>query len=119
MTAQKGQFSRVALIRVIPDRGSCAICGGRLSAITLQKLALAESPEGDPESRLWVADAGRVHGRTNGPTRRRRALGSEEEEAEVGWTRLRGFAARRRGRQEGSARAFVEAVQCWQDRSTT
>ena len=34
MTAQIGWFSRVALIRVLPDRGSCAVCGGPFSAIT-------------------------------------------------------------------------------------
>jgi hypothetical protein len=27
------------------------------------------SAEGDPESRLWVAEAGRTHGRVNGPAR--------------------------------------------------
>jgi hypothetical protein len=34
MPAQSGRFSRVALIRVLPDRGSCAVCGGPISAIT-------------------------------------------------------------------------------------
>ena len=34
MPAQIGRFSRVALIRVLPDRGSCAVCGGPFSAIT-------------------------------------------------------------------------------------
>lgn len=36
MAAQIGWFSKVALIRVLPDRGSCAVCSGRLCAITLQ-----------------------------------------------------------------------------------
>jgi hypothetical protein len=36
MAAQIGRFSKVALIRVLPDRGSCAVCSGRLCAITLQ-----------------------------------------------------------------------------------
>ena len=34
MRAQIGQFSRVASIRVLSDRRSCAVCGGRFSAIT-------------------------------------------------------------------------------------
>jgi hypothetical protein len=34
MTAQIGRFSRVALIRVLPDRGSRVVCGGPFSAIT-------------------------------------------------------------------------------------
>jgi len=37
MTAQIGRFSRVALIRVLPDRGSCAGCGGPFSALTPPK----------------------------------------------------------------------------------
>jgi len=37
MPAQNGQFSRVALIRVLPDRGSCALCGGLFFATALQK----------------------------------------------------------------------------------
>jgi hypothetical protein len=44
MTAQIGRFSRVALIRVLPDRGSCAICGGRFSGLIPQNLASARSP---------------------------------------------------------------------------
>ena len=34
MPAHMGRFSRVALIRVLPDRGSWAICGGPFSVIT-------------------------------------------------------------------------------------
>ncbi len=34
MTAQIGRFSRVALIRGLPDRGSCAVCGGPFSVLT-------------------------------------------------------------------------------------
>jgi hypothetical protein len=37
MPAQIGRFSRVTSVRVLPDRGSCAICDGLLSAITAQK----------------------------------------------------------------------------------
>jgi hypothetical protein len=37
MPAQIGRFSRVASVRVIRDRRSCAICGGPFSAITPQK----------------------------------------------------------------------------------
>jgi len=41
MRAQIGRFCRVASVRVLPDRRSCAFCGGRLSVITLQKRASA------------------------------------------------------------------------------
>jgi hypothetical protein len=34
MPAQIGRFSTVASVRVFPDCGSCAICGGPFSAIT-------------------------------------------------------------------------------------
>jgi hypothetical protein len=38
MAAQNGRFSRVALIRVLPDRGgSSAVCEGLLSGITTPK----------------------------------------------------------------------------------
>jgi hypothetical protein len=37
MPAQIGRFSRVASVRVLPDRGSCAVCGGPFSAITTPK----------------------------------------------------------------------------------
>jgi len=36
MSAQIGQFSGVALIRVLHDRGGCAVWGGPLSVITLK-----------------------------------------------------------------------------------
>jgi rRNA maturation protein Nop10 len=32
MPAQIGRFSRLASVRVLPDRGSCAVCGGPLSS---------------------------------------------------------------------------------------
>jgi hypothetical protein len=38
MSAQIGRFSRVTSVRVFPDRGSCTVCGGPFSAITLQNL---------------------------------------------------------------------------------
>ena len=44
MTAQIGRFSRVALIRVLPDRGSCAVCGGPFSVLTPKIWASARSP---------------------------------------------------------------------------
>ena len=34
MPAQISRFFRIASVRVLPDRGSCAICGGPFSAIT-------------------------------------------------------------------------------------
>jgi hypothetical protein len=34
--SRNDRFSRVASVWVLPDRGSCAVCGGRLSAITAQ-----------------------------------------------------------------------------------
>ena len=37
MSAQKGQFLGVASVRILPDRGPCAFCGGRFSAITHSK----------------------------------------------------------------------------------
>ena len=37
MTEQFGRFSRVALIRVLADRGSWAVCDGLLFGITPQK----------------------------------------------------------------------------------
>jgi hypothetical protein len=37
MPAQIGRFPRVAVIRVLSDRGSCAICEGPLSGISSQK----------------------------------------------------------------------------------
>ncbi len=43
MTAQIGRFSRVALIRVLPDRGSCAVCGGPFSVTTSKTRASARS----------------------------------------------------------------------------
>ena len=43
MRVQIGQFSRVALIRVLPDRGSWAVCDGLLSGITPQKRTLVRS----------------------------------------------------------------------------
>jgi hypothetical protein len=36
MTALIGRFSGVAWIGVLPDRGSCAVCGGQFSAIKLK-----------------------------------------------------------------------------------
>ena len=43
MPAQIGRFSRVASVRVLPDRGSCAFCGGRFLASSLQQRASARS----------------------------------------------------------------------------
>ena len=43
MTAQIGRFSRVALIRGLPDRGSCALCGGPFSVITPKTRASARA----------------------------------------------------------------------------
>jgi hypothetical protein len=40
MPAQIGRFSRVALIRVLADRGSWAVCDGLLSGISSQKRTL-------------------------------------------------------------------------------
>lgn len=37
MSAQMRRFLGVASNRVLPDRGSCAFCGGRFSAITHSK----------------------------------------------------------------------------------
>ena len=34
MAVQIDRFSRIASVRVLPDRGSCAVCGGPFSAIT-------------------------------------------------------------------------------------
>jgi hypothetical protein len=36
MSAQSGQFSRLGAVRVPPDRGSQAFCGGAFSAVTPQ-----------------------------------------------------------------------------------
>ena len=36
MSAQIGQFSEVASVRVLPDRGACAVCGACFSAISVQ-----------------------------------------------------------------------------------
>jgi hypothetical protein len=36
MRAQSGRFSTVASVRVLPDRGSCAFCGGRFFTSGLQ-----------------------------------------------------------------------------------
>jgi hypothetical protein len=36
MPAQSGQFLPIASARVLPDRGSSAICGGPFSIITLR-----------------------------------------------------------------------------------
>jgi hypothetical protein len=36
MPAQIGQFSRVALIRVLPERGCCAVFSGQFRAFTSQ-----------------------------------------------------------------------------------
>ena len=43
MPAQIGRFSRVALIRVLADRGSWAVCDGLLSGISSQKRTSARS----------------------------------------------------------------------------
>ena len=43
MAAQIGQFSRVALIRVLADRGSCAVCDGLLFGTSSQKRTSARS----------------------------------------------------------------------------
>jgi hypothetical protein len=43
MRVQIGRFSRVASVRVLPDRRSCAFCGGQFSTVTLQKRASARS----------------------------------------------------------------------------
>ncbi len=43
MPARIGRFFRVASVRVLPDRGSCAVCGGPFSAITPKKRAPARS----------------------------------------------------------------------------
>jgi hypothetical protein len=37
MTVQIGRFSRVTSVRVLPDRGSCAVYGGPFSATTPPK----------------------------------------------------------------------------------
>src|ERR1700678_3730486 len=43
MRAPIDRFSRVALVWMLPDRGSCAVCGGRFSAIPLPKRASARA----------------------------------------------------------------------------
>jgi hypothetical protein len=43
MPAQIGRFSRIASVRGLPDRGSCAVCGGPFSAITPKSRASARS----------------------------------------------------------------------------
>ena len=58
MTAQIGRFSRVALIRVLPDRGSCAVCGGPFSVITPKNRASARSPRNPVPS--WHITNGRA-----------------------------------------------------------
>ena len=54
---------------------SSAICD-RMSQRIEERFV--RDPEGDPESRLWVADAGRAQGRANGPARRKTVVGSKE-----------------------------------------
>ena len=58
MTAQISQFSRVALIRVLPDRGSYAVCDGLLSGITPQKRTSVRSPPNPVPS--WHITNGRA-----------------------------------------------------------
>jgi hypothetical protein len=43
MPVQIGQFSKVTSVRVLPDRGSWAVCDGLLSAVTSQKRTSARS----------------------------------------------------------------------------
>ncbi len=43
MTSQIGRFSRIASVRVLPDRRSWAVCGGRFYAITAKNRASARS----------------------------------------------------------------------------
>ena len=58
MPAQIGRFSRVALIRVLPDRGSWAVCDGLFSGITPQKRTSARSPRNPVPS--WHTTNGRA-----------------------------------------------------------
>jgi hypothetical protein len=44
MPAQISRFFRVAVIRVLADRGSCAICEGLLSGISSQKRTSVRNP---------------------------------------------------------------------------
>ena len=44
MPAQIGRFYRVALIRVLADRGSWAVCDGLLSGISSQNRTSVRSP---------------------------------------------------------------------------
>jgi hypothetical protein len=43
MLVQIGQFSKVTSVRVLPDRGSWAVCDGLLSVVTSQKRTSARS----------------------------------------------------------------------------
>ena len=43
MPAQIGRFSRVVVIRVLADRGSCAICEGPLSGVHPRKRTSARA----------------------------------------------------------------------------
>jgi hypothetical protein len=43
MLVQIGQFSKVTSVRVLPDRGSWAVCDGLLCAVTSQKRTSARS----------------------------------------------------------------------------
>ena len=57
MPAQIDQFSGVASVRVLPDRGSCAVCGGRFSRIALVR--------GLPDRRSWAVCDGPLSGITS------------------------------------------------------
>ena len=61
MTAQIGRFSRVALVRGLPDRGSCAVCGGPFSVLTPQKRTSARSHRNPVPS--WHITNGRTEWR--------------------------------------------------------
>jgi hypothetical protein len=43
MTVHIGQLSRIASVRGLPDRGSCAVCGGPFSVITPKTRASARA----------------------------------------------------------------------------
>lgn len=51
MPAQIGLFSPVGAVRVLPDRGSYAFCGGEFSALTPQSERRADPPPPIPYRR--------------------------------------------------------------------
>jgi hypothetical protein len=51
MPAQIGLFPRVGAVRVLPDRGSYAFCGGEFSAVTPQSERRPEPPPPIPYRR--------------------------------------------------------------------